>query len=148
MDVFENEEYIYIVMEHLGGGSLLDYFKLSKYKLKECRVREIAHEVAMALFYFKSFGIAHRDLKPDNMMMATDEDTSSVKIIDFGLSKIIGPNERSKDPFGTIPYAAPEIILRKPYGHSVDVWSLGVTLYFLLSGQHPFDSSDQQELLK
>ncbi len=75
-------------------------------------------------------------------MMSTAEDDSDIKIIDFGLSKIIGPKERSKDPFGTIPYAAPEIILRKPYNHSVDIWSYGVTLFFLITGFHPFDSEE------
>ena len=148
LDVFENSEYIYIVMEHLSGGPLLQYFKDNKYKLKEARVRDIIHQISTALFYLKSFGIAHRDMKPDNIMMASKDDTSEIKLIDFGLSKIIGPKERSKDPFGTIPYAAPEIILRKPYSHSVDIWSLGVTMFFLLTGFHPFDSHDQQELLK
>ena len=148
LDVFENSEYIYIVMEHLGGGPLLQYFKDRKYKLKENRIRDIAHQIATALFYLKSFGIAHRDMKPDNIMMAANEEDSEIKLIDFGLSKIIGPKERSKDPFGTIPYAAPEIILRKPYSHSVDIWSLGVTIFFLVTGFHPFDSHDQQELLK
>ena len=148
LDVFENSEYIYIVMEYLSGGPLLQYFKDRKYKLKENRVRDIAHQISTALFYLKSFGIAHRDMKPDNIMMASDGDDSEIKLIDFGLSKIIGPKERSKDPFGTIPYAAPEIILRKPYSHSVDIWSLGVTVFFLITGFHPFDSHDQQELLK
>lgn len=146
--MFENSEYIYIVMEYLSGGPLLSYFKERKYKLKETRVRDIAHQIATALFYLKSFGIAHRDMKPDNIMMASKDEDSEIKLIDFGLSKIIGPKERSKDPFGTIPYAAPEIILRKPYSHSVDIWSLGVTVFFLLTGFHPFDSHDQQELLK
>ena len=135
-------------MEYLSGGPLLQYFKEKKYKLKESRVRDIVHQIATALFYLKSFGIAHRDMKPDNIMMASNSDDAEIKIIDFGLSKIIGPKERSKDPFGTIPYAAPEIILRKPYSHSVDIWSLGVTTFFLLTGFHPFDSHDQQELLK
>lgn len=148
LDVFENSEYIYIVMEYLSGGPLLSYFKERKYKLKEARVRDIAHQIATSLFYLKSFGIAHRDMKPDNIMMATKDEDAEIKLIDFGLSKIIGPKERSKDPFGTIPYAAPEIILRKPYSHSVDIWSLGVTVFFLLTGFHPFDSHDQQELLK
>lgn len=148
LDVFETHDYIYIVMEHLSGGPLLSYFKARKYKLKEDRVREIVHQLSTALFYLKSFGIAHRDMKPDNIMMATDDEDAEIKLIDFGLSKIIGPKERSKDPFGTIPYAAPEIILRKPYSHSVDIWSLGVTTFFLLTGFHPFDSHDQQELLK
>lgn len=135
-------------MEYLSGGPLLQYFKEKKYKLKEERVRDIIHQIATALFYLKSFGIAHRDMKPDNIMMSAKGDDSEIKLIDFGLSKIIGPKERSKDPFGTIPYAAPEIILRKPYSHSVDIWSLGVTMFFLLTGFHPFDSHDQQELLK
>lgn len=135
-------------MEYLSGGPLLSYFKEKKYKLKEGRVRDIAHQIATSLFYLKSFGIAHRDMKPDNIMMADNDENSEIKLIDFGLSKIIGPKERSKDPFGTIPYAAPEIILRKPYSHSVDIWSLGVTMFFLLTGFHPFDSHDQQELLK
>lgn len=135
-------------MEYLSGGTLLSYFKEHKYKLKESRARDIAHQIATALFYMKSFGIVHRDLKPDNIIMATKDEDSEIKIIDFGLSKIIGPKERSKDPFGTIPYAAPEIILRKPYSHSVDLWSLGVTIFFMLTGFHPFDSQDQQELLK
>lgn len=148
LDVFENFEYIFIVMEHLSGGSLLQYFKDRDYQLTEKRIKEIGHQIATSMFYLTNFGIAHRDLKPDNMMMTTNEDNSEVKIIDFGLSKIIGPNERSKDPFGTIPYAAPEIILRRPYGHSVDIWSLGVTLFFLITGFHPFDSDDQQDLLK
>ena len=148
LDVFENSEYIYIVMEYLSGGPLLQYFKERKYKLKESRVRDIAHQISTSLFYLKSFGIAHRDMKPDNIMMASNTDDSEIKLIDFGLSKIIGPKERSKDPFGTIPYAAPEIILRKPYSHSVDIWSLGVTIFFLMTGFHPFDSHDQQELLK
>mmetsp|Transcript_20571 Transcript_20571/g.22930 ORF Transcript_20571/g.22930 Transcript_20571/m.22930 type:complete len:783 (+) Transcript_20571:2-2350(+) len=148
LDVFENQDYIYIVMEYLSGGPLLQYFKERKYKLKEDRVKDIAHQISTALFYLKSFGIAHRDMKPDNIMMASNTDDGEIKLIDFGLSKIIGPKERSKDPFGTIPYAAPEIILRKPYSHSVDIWSLGVTVFFLMTGFHPFDSHDQQELLK
>lgn len=135
-------------MEYLSGGPLLSYFKKRDYKLKELRVRDVVHQISTALFYLKSFGIAHRDMKPDNIMMASDEEDSEIKLIDFGLSKIIGPKERSKDPFGTIPYAAPEIILRKPYSHSVDIWSLGVTTFFLLTGFHPFDSQDQQDLLK
>lgn len=142
LDVFENSDYIFIVMEHLNGGSLLQYFKNRDYNLPESRIKDLAHQIATAMFYFKNFGIAHRDLKPDNMMMTTADENSEVKIIDFGLSKIIGPNEKSKDPFGTIPYAAPEIILRKPYGHTVDIWSLGVTIFFLVTGFHPFDSDD------
>ncbi|CAI2376268.1 unnamed protein product [Moneuplotes crassus] len=76
LDVFENLEYIYIVIEYLSDGPLLQYFKDRKCKLKELRVREITHQVAASLFYLKSFGIAHRDMKTDNIIMATDDDSS------------------------------------------------------------------------
>ena len=62
----------------------------------------MAHQIATALYYLHSFGIAHRDLKPENILMENDSETADLKIVDFGLSKIIGPNETSKDPFGTL----------------------------------------------
>ena len=62
----------------------------------------ISHQIATALYYLHSFGIAHRDLKPENILMENDTETADLKIVDFGLSKIIGPNETSKDPFGTL----------------------------------------------
>ena len=68
-----------------------------------------------------------------------------MKLIDFGLSKILGPNETSTDPFGTLSYVAPEVLLQKPYGKNVDIWSLGIIVYVLLSGMLPFDSDDNRE---
>ena len=77
--------------------------------------------------------------------MVDDSDTSDLKIVDFGLSKIIGPNETSLDPFGTLSYVAPEVLLQKPYGKEVDYWSLGVITYLLLSRVLPFDDEDDKE---
>jgi len=65
--------------------------------------------------------------------MENSSDTACLKIVDFGLSKLLGPNEYSNDPFGTISYVAPEILSLKPYGKEVDIWSLGVITYLLLS---------------
>ena len=89
--------------------------------------------------------------------MADTSDDSELKLVDFGLSKILGPNETSTDPFGTLviinfifilffqSYVAPEVLLQKPYGKNVDLWSLGVIVYILLSGMLPFDSDDNRE---
>jgi serine/threonine protein kinase len=71
----------------------------------------LIHQLATALYYLHSFGVAHRDLKPENILMAPDSDTSECKIVDFGLSKIIGPSQTSLDPFGTLSYVAPEVLL-------------------------------------
>ena len=80
--------------------------------------------------------------------MSDDSDTANLKIVDFGLSKIIGPNETSLDPFGTLSYVAPEVLLQKPYGKEVDYWSLGVITYLLLSRVLPFDDEDDKEIAR
>ena len=102
LDIFENQDYIYIVMENLSGGDLFTYLEKRKFTIPEHRAKLIAHQIATALYYLHSFGIAHRDLKPENILMENDTETADLKIVDFGLSKIIGPNETSKDPFGTL----------------------------------------------
>lgn len=109
--MFENQDYIYIVMENLSGGDLFNYLERRDFVITEERAKELSHQLATALFYLHSFGIAHRDLKPENILMVSDDDTSDLKIVDFGLSKIIGPNESSLDPFGTLSYVAPEVLL-------------------------------------
>ena len=73
----------------------------------------MSHQIATALYYLHSFGVAHRDLKPENVLMVDNSENADLKIVDFGLSKIIGPNETSLDPFGTLvsSYSYPYIIL-------------------------------------
>lgn len=148
MDLFENQDYIYIVMENLTGGDLFNYLERREFTISEERSKELSHQLATALFYLHSFGIAHRDLKPENILMASDSDTADLKIVDFGLSKIIGPNESSLDPFGTLSYVAPEVLLQKPYGKEVDLWSLGVITYLMLSRVLPFDDEDDKEIAR
>jgi len=80
--------------------------------------------------------------------MVNDDDDCGLKIVDFGLSKIIGPNESSLDPFGTLSYVAPEVLLQKPYGKEVDLWSLGIIAYLLLSRVLPFDDDDDKEIAR
>jgi serine/threonine protein kinase len=102
IDVFENPEYIYIVLEYCSGGDLFQYLDRREFKISEDRARNIAHQIAAGLYYMHSYGIAHRDLKLENILMANDSDESELKIVDFGLSKMIGPNETASDPFGTL----------------------------------------------
>lgn len=80
--------------------------------------------------------------------MVNDQDTSDVKIVDFGLSKSFGPGETCKEPFGTLCYVAPEILLQRSYDKSVDLWSLGVIIHLMLSGTLPFDDKDDREIAK
>lgn len=80
----------------------------------------------------------HRDLKLENIMMTDKSELSTPKLVDFGLSKIIGPMEKAIDPFGTVGYAAPEILKKRAYSKEIDLWSLGIIIYALICGSLPF----------
>jgi len=145
LDHFENGEYIFIVMEYIKGGCLTDYLKKNEFDFSEKRAAEIIYQLAKGLKYLHKYGIIHRDLKPDNIMLTEASDKGNVKIMDFGLSKILGKKEKSTDGFGTLTFVSPEVLIRKPYNKEVDIWSLGVILYLMLSGELPFDDPDDNE---
>ena len=81
-------------------------------------------------------------------MMSNSSDSAVPKIVDFGLAKIIGPSCSAQEPFGTLGYVAPEVLNKKPYTFSCDVWSLGCVIYACLSGSLPFDHEDQEETIR
>lgn len=78
-------------------------------------------------------------------MMSDSTDQAVPKIVDFGLAKMIGPNEKADEPFGTLGYVAPEILSKKPYTQSCDLFSFGCLLYALLTGSLPFDNDSDRE---
>jgi hypothetical protein len=147
LDTFENADYIYIVLELLRGGDLYEYLERREFKVPESRARNIIHSLATALFYLHSYGIVHRDIKLENIIMTEDTEQAEVKLVDFGLSKMIGPSEACKEPFGTIGYAAPEILKGEPYDKAIDIWSLGIVLYIMLTGQMPFDERSEEAIV-
>ena len=138
IDAYENFEFIYIFMEYCPGGTLFEFLQKRDYTLSEKLCCNIIYKICLAVNYFHSYGINHRDLKPDNILMTSEDDDSEIRILDFGLGKIIGPSEKCSEPFGTIIFCAPEIILCKPYNKTVDSWSIGVITYALLFARLPF----------
>ena len=109
---------------------------------------QIIYQICKALDYLHDFGIVHRDLKPENIMIKTKlpyDSSSSIKIMDFGLSKILGTSETATDGYGTLTYVAPEVLKREPYNKSVDIWSLGVITYYIVCGLFPFDDDSNDE---
>lgn len=148
LDIFENETTLFLVMEYLPGGDMFDYLQARGFDIKESQAKQFVKKIATALHYLHSYGIAYRDLKPENILMSSNEDNADIKLSDFGLSKIIAPNERSDEPFGTISYAAPEVLLGESYDKSVDMWSIGVVTYLLVSGTLPFDDDNEDLILE
>ena len=145
LDHFENAEYIFIVMEYIRGGRLTDYMKENKFNFTEKRCAELIYEIALGVKYLHKYGIIHRDLKPDNIMLTEANDRGHIKIMDFGLSKILGKKEKTSDGFGTLTFVSPEVLIRKPYNKEIDIWSIGVILYLMLSGDLPFDDKEDDE---
>ena len=148
IEAYENIEFIYIFMEYCPGGTLFNFLKRKDYNLNEKLCANIIYKVCLAVNYFHSYGIAHRDLKLDNILMTSEDDEADIRILDFGLGKIIGPNEKCSEPYGTVIYCAPEIILCQPYTKIVDSWSIGVITYILLLGRIPFYDESKSVIRK
>jgi len=143
-DVFENVDFIYIIMEFCSGGDLFSYLEKRGFRLPEPKAAALVHKMSAACYYLHSYGICHRDLKPENILMTDATDDADIRLLDFGLSKIIGPSETCNEPYGTLSYVAPEILLEKPYTKAVDLWSIGIITYLLLCGCLPFDDEKSE----
>ena len=148
IDFFESLTTIYIVMEYLSGSDLFTYLEKRDFQIPEAEARHIIHCMAAALFYLHNFGIIHRDLKAENIMLVDDSEELKVKLVDFGFSIIAGPKEKCDKRLGTINYAAPEIIVGNPYGKEVDIWSLGILTHLLLYQFLPYDSDNDNEIME
>ena len=101
------------------------------------------NQIANGVKYLHKYGIVHRDLKPDNIMVTQQNNIDIIKIMDFGLSKIISSHEKVVDGYGTLSYVAPEVLLRTPYNKEVDIWSLGIILFYMLTGHLPFKGNSK-----
>ncbi|NWT69739.1 HUNK kinase, partial [Prunella himalayana] len=137
LDILETENSYYLVMELCPGGNLMHKI-YEKKRLEEHEARKYIRQLILAVEHLHRAGVVHRDLKIENLLL--DED-NNIKLIDFGLSNCAGILGYS-DPFstqcGSPAYAAPELLARKKYGPKIDVWSIGVNMYAMLTGTLPF----------
>jgi len=101
-----------------------------------------------AVKYLHENGIAHRDLKPENLLCSGEDEDEIVKIADFGLSKMFSAGEKLMTGCGTPGYVAPEVLLSETYDNKVDLWSIGVITYILLSGYSPFYAENETGLFE
>lgn len=142
LDVFEDNDKVYVVMEQMLGGELFDRICNdfpNGYSEKHSSV--LIKKILEAVKYLHEKGIIHRDLKPENLLFATtNKEDMEIKISDFGLAKIWSADQLVKTACGSPNYVAPEVLLNEAQGYSFacDLWSVGVILYVLLCGFCPF----------
>jgi len=146
-DIYEDETHVYIIMELVKGSELFDRI-VAKGSYTEKEAINVIKQILDAVKYLHECGIAHRDLKPENLLCSGEGEDEIVKIADFGLSKMFTSGEKLMTGCGTPGYVAPEVLLCEEYDSKVDLWSIGVITYILLSGYSPFHSDDETELFE
>ena len=135
----ESNSYLFIIMEFIKYGTLSEYIKKNVGKIKEEEASIIISKILSATEYLHNKLICHRDIKPENIMFSEENNLSSIKLIDFGLSEQNLYNSLLEGYAGTLLYMSPEQIEKKFYCQTVDIWSIGIILYMLLNnGKHPF----------
>ena len=143
LETFETDKYMLIIMEYISGGNLQNFVKKRR-KLCEKTAKILFRQLIQGIKYIHSKGIAHRDIKLENILLDLN---NIVKICDFGVGKITQKGQKLLDQCGTPVYMAPEIIQGDGYeGFPVDVWSAGVALYIMLSGNIPFNRDKTHDL--
>ncbi|XP_063366912.1 serine/threonine-protein kinase SIK2-like [Cydia amplana] len=138
---------LYVVMEAAGGGDLCAHVLASRGPqrgLPEARAKSLAAQLVSAVRHMHSQGVVHRDLKMENIML--DSTKQFIKIVDFGLSNVWSNGGALRTPCGSLEYAAPELFVDgRRYGPEVDLWSIGVIVYGMVTGGLPFTGADTGE---
>jgi serine/threonine protein kinase len=169
-DVYETADRIYMVMEYMQGGELFDYV-VDKGTLSEEEASVIVRKLTSAVAHMHDMNVIHRDLKPENLLLTNrgnrtnsrdnnydmttkttsnkrrvekEDDSIQVKLIDFGLAKIVADLTPASSFLGTRGYLAPEMLQRHSYDKAIDIWALGVIVFVLLCGCLPFDDDSSR----
>ena len=136
---------IYIIQEYASGKELFDYI-IQKKKLSEKESLKYFQQIISGIEYIHKLRICHRDLKSENIILTLNNE---IKLIDFGLSNFYNKNQLLKTPCGSPLYAAPELLKGKKYsGLKIDIWSCGIILYLMVTGNLPFNDNNEISLFK
>ena len=149
-EVYENEKYIYLIMELCTGGELFDRIVENTENGKPFTEKQAANlfrQMMSAINYCHKNGIVHRDLKPENLLYLNKDENSPIKVIDFGMSKRFDSAHFMSEKVGTAYYISPEVLKGK-YDEKCDIWSAGVILYIIICGYPCFNGDDDDEIFE
>ncbi|XP_042498515.1 serine/threonine-protein kinase ATG1a [Macadamia integrifolia] len=147
LEVIEAADKIYLVLEYCGGGDLAAYIHRHG-KVSEALARHFMRQLASGLKVLRENNLIHRDLKPQNLLLSTNEATPVLKIGDFGFARYLTPQGLADTLCGSPLYMAPEIIQNQKYDAKADLWSVGAILFQLVTGKPPFDGNNQFQLFQ
>ncbi|KAG5896977.1 hypothetical protein JTB14_018492 [Gonioctena quinquepunctata] len=148
-EILKNDSDVFIILEFMKGGELSRRLSSGEPQLSESNAKFFFYQMVLAVQYLHCAGITHRDLKPGNVLLSSSDVKTLLKVTDFGLSFVsMGYGDVMKTVCGTFHYMAPEVLnpTAKEYNSQVDIWSLGVILYYMLSKRLPFQSNDKSTL--
>uniref|UniRef100_H2ZEV8 Uncharacterized protein n=1 Tax=Ciona savignyi TaxID=51511 RepID=H2ZEV8_CIOSA len=141
-NMFETPEQVFVVMEKLRGDMLEMILSSEKGRLPERITKFLISQILIALRYLHKQNIVHCDLKPENVLLSSDDAFPQLKLCDFGFARIIGQKSFRRSVVGTPAYLAPEVLRKECYNRSLDMWSVGVIIYVSLSGTFPFNEDE------
>jgi len=147
LDFYEEEEFFYLVRDFMSGGNVFDRI-LKKSKYTEENAKELTKSLLTAVQCMHEAGIAHRDLKPHNLLFRSEDGDSLIKVAGFGFARRVHTPQSLTSRCGSPTFVAPEILKNIPHDESCDLWSVGVIIYLLLVGYPPFVKETQVELFK
>lgn len=146
IEVLEEEEKIYLVFEFCECGDLTKHFQKVGV-LDEVQTRDFLTQIISGLGYLHSQNIIHRDLKPQNILITKVDGKPQLKIADFGFAKETQPQDMSSTICGSPLYMSPQLLNMTEYSPKADIWSLGVIMYEMVTGNKPIEANNQFELM-
>lgn len=145
LEVYHGQNEVVLILELLKGGELFERLLQESVGLCEAQSRRVIRQILEAVRHLHQNNLVHLDIKPENVLLVSHDKDSDIKLVDFGLAKMLKEGEIIRDMVGTPEFVAPEVINYEPITLAVDMWSIGVLTYILLSGSSPFLGDTQQE---
>ncbi|XP_075414277.1 serine/threonine-protein kinase 17A [Tenrec ecaudatus] len=145
-EVYETPSEMILVLEYAAGGEIFDQCVADRDDaFKEKDVQRLMRQILEGVRFLHTHDVVHLDLKPQNILLTSESPLGDIKIVDFGLSRIMKNNEELREIMGTPEYVAPEILSYDPISIATDMWSIGVLAYVMLTGISPFLGDNKQE---
>ncbi|KAM8966621.1 serine/threonine-protein kinase 17A [Pelodytes ibericus] len=145
-EVYETASEMILVLEFAAGGEIFNQCVAEREEaFKEKDVQRLMRQILKGISFLHRHNVVHLDLKPQNILLTRDCPLGDIKIVDFGLSRIVNNNEEVREIMGTPEYVAPEVLSYEPISTATDMWSIGVLVYVMLTGTSPFLGDDKQQ---